>query len=59
MASWARRRHAADAEAARVAVQKIQKRLDELARKASATVKDKLRSVQLELQEAKQSLGIR
>ena len=49
----------ASAEAARVEIEKIQRRLDELERKASATVKEKVRKLEQELREAKESMGIR
>ena len=49
----------ADAEAARVEIQEIQKRLDELGRKSSAEMKEKLAKVKAELEEAKQGMGIR
>src|SRR5262245_1009570 len=42
------------AEAARVEVQQIQKRLDDLGRKASAETKEKVAKVKQELEEAKQ-----
>src|SRR5262245_46525406 len=48
-----------DAEAARVEVQQIQKRLDEIGRKSSDEVKEKLAKVRQELEEAKQGMGIR
>jgi DNA invertase Pin-like site-specific DNA recombinase len=48
-----------DAEAARVEIQAIQKRLDDLGRQGSAEVKEKLAKVKQELEEAKQGMGIR
>jgi len=48
-----------DAESARVEIQQIQKRLDEIGRKSSAEVKEKLAKVKAELEEAKQGMGIR
>ena len=48
----------ADAEAARLKIQDIQKRLDELGRKASGTVKERVAKVKQELEEAKQGMGI-
>jgi len=48
-----------NAEAARVEIEKIQRRLDELERKASATAKEKVRKLEQELREAKASMGIR
>src|SRR5262249_603229 len=47
-----------DAEAARVEVQKIQKSLDELGRKASAETKEKLAKVRQELGEAEHGMAI-
>jgi len=48
-----------DAESARVEIQQIQKRLDEIGRKSSAEVKEKLAKVKAELEDAKQGMGIR
>jgi hypothetical protein len=48
-----------DAEAARVEIQKVQKQLDELGRKASADMKEKVDKVKQELAEAKAGMGIR
>ena len=48
----------ADAEAARLEMKDIQKRLDELGRKASGTAKEKVAKVKQELEEAKREMGI-
>ena len=48
----------ADAESARVEVQDIQRRLDELARKATGEAKEKVARVRHELEEARQAMGI-
>ena len=49
----------ADAESAREEIRDIQRRLDELGRKASGEAKEKLSRVKQELEEAKQAMGIR
>lgn len=47
-----------DAESARVQVQKVERRLDEMGRKVSASAKEKYAKVKRELEEAKRELGL-